>query len=112
MFIEDRYDVEIDDSISLFEFVKLTAITKRFWFKEKDKAMTVNRINSLKVPIFKVNPALNALLDVPMFEDKIAEANEILRTVGLPDSMSLTSKKSKNAKKIMKKQTVKKVLVK
>ena len=74
--------------------------------------MTVNRINNLKVPIFKVNPALNALLNIPMFEDKIAEANEILRTVGLPDSMSLTSKKTKNTKKIVKKEAYKKVLIK
>ena len=74
--------------------------------------MKVNRINNLKVPIFKVNPALNALLNIPMFKDKIAEANEILRTVGLPDSMSLTSKKTKNTKKIVKKQSAKKVLVK
>lgn len=74
--------------------------------------MTINRINNLKVSIFKVNPALNALLNVPMFEDKIAEANEILRTVGLPDSMSFTSKKTKNAKKIGRKQTAKKILVK
>ena len=71
--------------------------------------MTVNRINNLKIPIFKVNPALNALLNIPMFEDKIAEANEILRTVGLPDSMSLTSKKTKNTKKIGGKQSAKKV---
>ena len=48
--------------------------------------MTINEINKFKVPIFKVNPALNALLDMPMFEDKIAEANEVLQTVGLPDN--------------------------
>lgn len=46
--------------------------------------MTIEQINELKVPIFTVNPELNALLDIPMFEDKIAEVNEILRTVGLP----------------------------
>ena len=59
--------------------------------------MTVKKINELKIPIFKVNPALDAYLDVPMFEDKIAAANEILRTVGLP-SESIMKKIKKKAK--------------
>ena len=46
--------------------------------------MTVNKLNDLKIPIFKVNPALDAYKNIPMFEDKIAEANKVLRTVGLP----------------------------
>lgn len=62
--------------------------------------MTINSINKLKVPIFKVNPALNALLDIPMFEDKIAEANEVLRTVGLPEPTASLKKKVKKTKKI------------
>jgi hypothetical protein len=49
--------------------------------------MTIHTIHQLKVPIFKINPKLNALLDIPMFEDKVAEANEMLRTVGLPDRL-------------------------
>ena len=47
--------------------------------------MTTSELNNVKNITFKVNPALNALVNVPMFEDKIAEANEVLRTVGLPD---------------------------
>jgi hypothetical protein len=68
--------------------------------------MTIDQINELKVPIFKVNPALNALLEIPMFEDKIAEVNEILRTVGLPimpkqrKIKSTTKKKEKQKKPI------------
>ena len=60
--------------------------------KEKKKEMTVNKLNDLKIPIFKVNPALDAYKNIPMFEDKIAEANEVLRTVGLPE---LPKKKKK-----------------
>jgi hypothetical protein len=47
--------------------------------------MTINQLNKLKVPIFKVNPQLNELAVIPMFEEKVAAVNEILRTVGLPD---------------------------
>ena len=59
--------------------------------------MTIRKINELKIPIFKVNPALDAYLDVPMFEDKIAAANEILRTVGLPTE-SIIKKVRRKAK--------------
>jgi hypothetical protein len=57
--------------------------------------MGVKKINELKIPIFKVNPALDAYLDVPMFEDKIAAANEILRTVGLPTESMIEEAKKK-----------------
>jgi hypothetical protein len=68
--------------------------------------MTVNTLNKLKVPIFKVNPALNALIDVPMFEDKIAEANEVLRTVGLPmrESLKYIKKQVKKTKRVLKRK--------
>ena len=70
--------------------------------------MTINTINKLKIPIFKVNPALNALLDIPMFEDKIAEANEVLRTVGLPDPMQHIKKRAKRTKRVLKIRKTKK----
>jgi hypothetical protein len=63
--------------------------------------MAISLLNNFKVPIFKVNPALNDLLDVPMFEDKIAEANEVLRTVGLPESLTHLNKEVKRTKKIL-----------
>ncbi len=68
--------------------------------------MTVNTLNKLKVPIFKVNPALNALIDVPMFEDKIAEANEVLRTVGLPirESVKYIKKQVRKTKRVLKRK--------
>jgi hypothetical protein len=73
--------------------------------------MTVNTLNKLKVPIFKINPALNALIDVPMFEDKIAEANEVLRNVGLPKAVARVRKRLKlNGKSLIKKRKRKLVL--
>ena len=61
--------------------------------------MTISEIKEGKIPMFKVNPALNALLDVPMFEEKIAAANEILRTVGLPDPILHIKQKIKKTRK-------------
>ena len=67
----------------------------------------IAEINKYKVPIFKVNPALDAYLEIPMFEDKIAAANEILRTIGLPKEHKI---KKTRAKRVSKKQdTSKKV---
>ena len=60
--------------------------------------MTTSELNKVKNITFRVNPALNALVNVPMFEDKIAEANEILRTVGLPDPIIRLRKKRRNKK--------------
>jgi hypothetical protein len=68
----------------------------------------IAEINKYKVPIFKVNPALDAYLEIPMFEDKIAAANEILRTIGLPKEPKI---KMKKAKRVSKKQTVSKKTV-
>jgi hypothetical protein len=62
--------------------------------------ITIEKINELKIPIFKVNPALDAYIDMPMFEDKIAAANEILRTVGLPKEIKI-KKSVKKSKKVI-----------
>jgi hypothetical protein len=73
---------------------------------------TINKINRLKIPIFKVNPELNSLLEIPMFEDKVAELNEILRTVGLPDQLMFPTAKKKrkpNKKVTTKKKTTTKL---
>lgn len=59
----------------------------------------IKEINKHKVPIFKVNPALDAYLEIPMFEDKIAAANEILRTVGLPKEHKIEKIRAKRVKK-------------
>ncbi len=47
--------------------------------------MVTEIVNGFEIPVLKVNPELNKLSDIPMFEDKIARANEILRTVGMPN---------------------------
>ncbi|MEN9610410.1 MAG: hypothetical protein RLZZ628_1224 [Bacteroidota bacterium] len=61
--------------------------------------MTINQLNKLKVPIFKINPQLNELAAIPMFEEKVAMANEILRTVGLPDLPPPAPKRTRKVKK-------------
>jgi hypothetical protein len=62
--------------------------------------MTINQLNKLKIPIFKVNPQLNQLAAIPMFEEKVAAVNEILRTVGLPDlPPALKPKRARNPKR-------------
>ncbi len=70
-----------------------------FLIKKKYISMTISEIKDGKIPMFKVNPALNALLDVPMFEDKIAAANKILRTVGLPDPILHIKQRIKRTRK-------------
>jgi hypothetical protein len=60
---------------------------------------TIQKINKLRTPIFKVNPALDAYLEIPMFEDKIAAANEILRTIGLPKEPKIKNTPSKRPAK-------------
>jgi hypothetical protein len=62
--------------------------------------MMMEKKDKLKTPIFKVNPTLDAYLDLPMFEDKIAAANEILRTVGLPTE-SMVAEAKKKAKSLI-----------
>lgn len=44
----------------------------------------IQELNKHKVPIFKIDASLDAYSEKPMFEKKIAAANEVLRTVGLP----------------------------
>ena len=59
----------------------------------------INTINQYKVPIFKVNPELDTLLPIPMFEDKIAAANEVLRLVGLPKISKVRKKRKSGTRK-------------
>jgi hypothetical protein len=59
-----------------------------------------------KFPGFVYNPALNALKDKPMFEDKIARAKETIERIGMPIAELITKarkeamdKKSKTSQK-------------
>jgi hypothetical protein len=46
--------------------------------------MTIKELNKRKVPIVLIDKSLNKYNDVVLFPEKLAKANEMLRTVGLP----------------------------
>lgn len=47
--------------------------------------MDMNELNSRKVPIVRINNSLEKYKKMPLFQDKVDKANEMLRTVGMPD---------------------------
>ena len=47
--------------------------------------MTICELNKKKIPIIKINKKLNKYSKMPLFQEKVDKANEMLRTVGLPD---------------------------
>jgi len=52
----------------------------------------------MKVPIVSIDNKLAKYKDMPLFQDKIDQTNEILRTVGLPKiPVSKTKSKTKTA---------------
>ncbi|MDR6783344.1 hypothetical protein ABIE26_000168 [Pedobacter africanus] len=60
---------------------------KHFWLKELFRnfdGMKARELNKESVPAVRVNKALNKYKDLPIFQSKLDEANETLRTVGLP----------------------------
>lgn len=44
----------------------------------------IREIKRRKVPIVRIDKALNKYDDIVLFPDKLEKANEMLRTVGLP----------------------------
>ena len=54
--------------------------------------MNIKQLNKSKVPIVRIDKSLEKFLSIPLFQDKVDKANEILQTVGLPKK--LTKKKS------------------
>lgn len=46
--------------------------------------MTIKELNKSKVPIVVIDNSLEKFKKIPLFQDKVDKANEILRTVGLP----------------------------
>jgi hypothetical protein len=46
--------------------------------------MTIKELNKSRTPIVKINKALDKLAEKVLFPDKLEEANNILKTVGLP----------------------------
>jgi len=46
--------------------------------------MNINELNKRKTPIVVIDNSLKKYKDLPLFQEKVDKANEMLRTVGLP----------------------------
>ena len=46
--------------------------------------MTIKELNKKKVPIVKIDKALNKYSDKVIFPEKVEKANETLRKIGVP----------------------------
>ena len=46
--------------------------------------MNIKSLNKKKLPIVKIDESLEKFKDKVLFKDKLDNANEILKTVGLP----------------------------
>ena len=46
--------------------------------------MTIKELNKSKIPIVKINAALDKIATKVLFPEKLKEANHVLKTVGLP----------------------------
>jgi hypothetical protein len=45
---------------------------------------TIKKLNEKKIPIIRIDNSLEKYKKMPLFQDKVDKANEMLRTVGLP----------------------------
>ena len=45
---------------------------------------TIKELNDKKIPIVRIDNSLEKYKKMPIFQDKVDKANEMLRTVGLP----------------------------
>ena len=45
---------------------------------------TIKELNKKKVPIVRIDNSLEKYKSMPIFQEKVNMANEVLRTVGLP----------------------------
>jgi hypothetical protein len=45
---------------------------------------TIKELNDKKIPIVRIDNSLEKYKTMPIFQDKVDKANEVLRTVGLP----------------------------
>jgi hypothetical protein len=46
--------------------------------------MNIEQLNKRKTPVVVIDNSLKKYKDLPIFQDKVDKANEMLRTVGLP----------------------------
>jgi hypothetical protein len=49
--------------------------------------MTIKELNKSKVPIVVIDNSLEKYKNMPIFQDKVDKANEMLRTIGLPSQI-------------------------
>jgi hypothetical protein len=45
---------------------------------------TIEEFNKRKVPVVRIDKSLDKYNDMVLFPEKVAKANEMLRTIGLP----------------------------
>ena len=45
---------------------------------------TRKELNEKKIPIVRIDNSLEKYVTIPIFQDKVDKANEMLRTIGLP----------------------------
>jgi hypothetical protein len=45
---------------------------------------TIKELNDTKLPIVRIDNSLEKYKKMPIFQEKVDKANEVLRTVGLP----------------------------
>lgn len=50
--------------------------------------MKVDKLNSKKVPVVRVDEKLNQYSDKVLFPEKVEKANDMLRRIGLPKELS------------------------
>jgi len=50
--------------------------------------MAIKKSNKKKVPIITIDKSLDKYKDIELFPEKVAKANEMLRTVGLPHKLN------------------------
>lgn len=47
---------------------------------------TIKELNERRIPIVRINNSLKKYKTIPVFQEKVDKANEMLRTIGLPKS--------------------------
>lgn len=45
---------------------------------------TIQELNEKKIPIIRIDNSLEKFKIMPIFQEKVGKANEMLRTIGLP----------------------------
>ena len=45
---------------------------------------TIKELNEKKIPIVRIDKSLEKYKTLPIFQDNVDKANEVLKTVGLP----------------------------